>query len=84
MDWLVKIICLSLFAAFVILLITKIGLREWVQTFAPKLLSKLFSCDFCLSFWICVLISFVFYIFVKDENILVLPFLASPLTRLMI
>jgi len=84
MDYLVKIISVALLASFIILLIGNIGWREKVQIWGPKLVSKAFQCDFCLSFWICALISLIFYIFVRDENILILPFLASPLTRLLI
>tara|TARA_R110000782_G_scaffold99741_1_gene185631 strand:+ start:270 stop:521 length:252 start_codon:yes stop_codon:yes gene_type:complete len=75
----------SLWSAFIILFIQKIGLRDYAQTFAPKVLSNLFSCDFCLAFWLSVLISFIFYIFgVIGSEAFYLPFMAAPLIRILL
>jgi len=76
------IICLSLGAAFLILLASKLGLREYVQTFGPKRLAELFGCDFCLGFWLAVIGSLLFYIFGDvGERALLYPFLCAPLIR---
>jgi hypothetical protein len=85
METLANIICLSLLAAFMILLITKLGIREWVQTFGSKLFAKLFSCDFCLSFWVSVILSVIFYTFVnRDLECIIYPLLATPIIRRLI
>lgn len=77
-----SLILVSLSSAFTILFIQKIGLRERVEAFGPKLLSQLFSCDFCLGFWFSVLAAFIFYIFgVVGAEAFYLPFLAAPLIR---
>jgi hypothetical protein len=76
------IICLSLGAAFLILLASKLGFREYVQTFGPKRLAELFSCDFCLAFWLAVVLSLAFYIFGgAGERAVLYPFLCTPLIR---
>jgi hypothetical protein len=75
---------IAFIAAFLILSITKLGVREWAQIHAPKLISKLFSCDFCLSFWTCLFISLILLIFTGDIRLLIIPFLATPVTRLVI
>ena len=78
------ILSVAAMSAFLILAITKLGIREWVQIRAPKLISELFNCDFCLSFWVCLFFSLVLLIFTGDTRLLITPFLASPLTRLAI
>lgn len=79
-----EILLLSLLSSFAILLITKIGLRERAQIYAPRLLSEMFGCDFCLSFWTCAVFSILFFIFEGDWIILAYPFFATPLTRRLI
>lgn len=80
-----SLVLVSLSVAFSILFIQKIGLRDRVETFGPKLISQLFSCDFCLAFWFSVLASFIFYIFgVVGPEALYLPFLAAPLIRILL
>jgi hypothetical protein len=80
-----NVILIALGASFIILLISKLGWREWVQTFGPKLISEMFGCSFCLSFWTCYLISIILFIFVNREGFTLLyPFLATPITRILI
>ena len=58
-----SVILLALSATFILLLITKLGWREKGQIYGPKLISKMFNCDFCISFWICFvpLSSFIYF-----------------------
>ena len=56
-DFLCTVVLVALAAAFVIGLLTKWGVVEWMQVHGDKVLSKLFSCDFCLSFWTCTLLT---------------------------
>ena len=80
-----EILLLSLLSSFAILLITKIGLRERAQIYAPRLLSEMFGCDFCLSFWTCAVFSILFFIFVdRDWIVLSYPIFASPIVRRLI
>ena len=80
-----EMILLALCASFIILLITKFGWREKVQIYGPKLISGMFNCDFCISFWTCLVLSVLFYTFVDgDWIVLFYPIFASPIVRLLI
>lgn len=82
MDFALNILYLALTASFFILLIERLGIRENVQTRAPKLISDMFRCDFCLSFWVCVVLSVIFYIFVyRNARVFLAPILVTPLIR---
>lgn len=77
------IILIALLSSFIILYLSKVGLREKVQVYAPRLISQLFSCDLCLSFWVCFGLSVLYFIFV-DRNYLVLSYalFATPIARI--
>lgn len=75
---------ISLAAAFIILLIEKIGLRNYIIATAPKLISELFECDFCLSFWTSLILAIILAIFFGDMSILFIPLLSTPITRILI
>jgi hypothetical protein len=47
-----KMIILGLVFSGVITAFSKLGVLEWLQLKSPKLLSKLFSCAFCMAFWL--------------------------------
>lgn len=80
-----ELILLGLSATFIILLITKWGIREKVQIYGPKLISDMFNCDFCLSFWICFVLSVILFTFVdRDWIVLFYPIFASPIVRKML
>lgn len=73
-----------LLGSFLIILIERIGLREKGQIYGPKLISKMLNCDFCLSFWVCVLISVAIFIKIGNASIFAIPFLATPVIRKLI
>ena len=80
-----NVILLALCAAFLILLATKTGLRSKGQIYAPKIISDMLNCDFCFSFWVCFVLSIIFYIF-AERNFAVLTYsvFACPITRLLV
>lgn len=71
---------IALFATFVILIAERVGIREKVQIRAPKLIAELFSCDFCLSFWVCLLTAMVIS-FSNIDIVLLSAIAATPITR---
>lgn len=75
---------IPLLSAFIILLIGKVGLRDYIIAHSSKLISKLFDCDFCLSWWTSVALTLVAYIFVGDTNLFIIPFIATPIIRVLI
>ena len=78
------LIYVALAAAFVILLIGKLGIRDNIIVKAPKLISQLFDCDFCLSFWTSVILAVILAIFFREMNILFIPIISTPITRILI
>lgn len=81
---LTDIIITALLSAFVILLITKIGLRDFVIERGPKLISKMFNCDFCLSFWTNVFIVLIMAASMGCLSFIIIPIFAAPVTRVFI
>ena len=75
----------SLIASFGIMFITKIGLRGIIiERCKIRIISKLFDCDFCLSFWSNVIVCIFLAVFANDWLIALLPILAAPITRKLI
>ena len=81
----IKLIILgALVAAFVVLLVKKWGWAEWMQIHGDKFLSKLFSCDLCMSFWAALFISFAFVYWYDDPIYILLPIFTTPVTRMLV
>ena len=78
------LIYIALAAAFVILLIGKLGIRDNIIAKAPKIISQLFDCDFCLSFWASLILAVILAIFFGEMNILFIPIISTPITRILI
>ena len=78
------LIYIALAAAFAILLIGKLGIRDSVITKASKLISQLFDCDFCLSFWVSVILAVILAIFFREISIIFIPIISTPITRILI
>lgn len=72
---------IALLSAFSILFIGRTGVRRWIVEHAPKLISKAFDCDFCLSFWTNLFICLVVCVFTGVWGIILLPPFLTPLTR---
>lgn len=80
-EYLTVFVLVALMAAFVIGVLTKWGVVEWMQVHGDSILSRMFSCDFCLSFWMCTLL-LVAVACVTDTPLLVFcGGFCSPITR---
>lgn len=77
-------IILALYSCFAILLIGTTGIRDRIIISAPKVISKLFSCDFCLSWWICFLCSIACALVCRDTSYILCSIAATPITRIML
>lgn len=78
------LIYIALAAAFAILLIGKLGVRGEIITTAPKLISQLFDCDFCLSFWTSLILAVILAILFNEMGIIFIPIISTPITRILI
>jgi len=84
MYFLITVLIVSLIASFIILLLKKLKIVTWMQMYGSKIISDLFKCDFCLSFWTAVIICLIPSIYFGDVSFMAVPFLSTPITRLMI
>lgn len=75
---------IALIASFIILLIGKLGIRDRIIVKAPKLISQLFECDFCLSFWTSLILAVILAVISKEMSILLIPIASTPITRILI
>lgn len=88
-DFAIVVLLTALFSAFEILVLMKWGVIEWLQVHGidakwdkiNDLMSKMAHCNFCLSFWACVLLSLVGFGFTGNGYLLFVPFFSAPLTR---
>lgn len=71
----------ALVSAFALLLVKKWKIHEWVQLRAPLFFAEMFRCDFCLSWWFNVICCIAVVITMKDITYIIMPFMATPITR---
>ena len=84
MSTVYQAVVIALTAAFVILFLNKTGLRIKFRDYCDKIgisvLADMLDCDFCLSFWTCLVIAMFLWTFGYKPDFLVL-FCAPPITR---
>lgn len=81
MSVLYQIVIIALITAFVVLFTEKIGLRDVIIMSSPKVVSKLFSCDFCLCFWVSLILTFIAHFIVNWPFTIILPICSTPIAR---
>ena len=79
--WAIITACL---ATFFLLLAYKLGVIEWLQVHGNEFVSQLANCTFCLSWWACLAVSLIFIIESRDLLLLIVPVVATPITRKML
>ena len=84
MEELKVVILVSLAAAFVVLLVKKWGIAEWMQIHGDKYMSRLFSCDLCMSFWASMFICMVVMVFNDEPMMIAVPMFSTPITRMLV
>lgn len=79
LDFVIYVVLVALGVKFLLTLSEKWGIREWLQLHAPnEFFHKLFSCDFCCSWWLGVGICIVLAILV-DWRLIFVPIFACNL-----
>lgn len=83
-------ILVALVTCFIILLAYKTGIIEWVQVHGSKLFAELFNCEFCMSFWISIILTSLLLVFITfttgnfEPIYLLIPILSTPITRFLL
>lgn len=78
------VLCVAGLAAFIIMFITKVGLRDYFVANASKLVSQMFSCDFCLCWWTCLVLSIVAAVLTQTWVGVLAALVATPIARRLI
>ena len=78
------LIMVALIAAFGVLLMKKWGIAEYFQVHGNRFFSQLFSCDLCMSFWTCLVLSLALVIVNSDPWMIIPAIPATPLTRMLV
>ena len=82
LDFFCGIVIVSLSAAFFLGLAVKWHWLEWLQKHAPNdFLNKLFSCKFCCSWWMSVIISLILCVITGNLWLLAVPVCTTVITR---
>lgn len=76
-----KVFIVALLATFFLTLARKWGGIEYLQVWGNDFFSRMAHCNFCLSFWANVVVSLIALLFSGDVTYLVIPFVATPITR---
>lgn len=71
-------------SAYLLILAAKWKVVEWMQVKGWKWLSDLAHCDFCLSWWVNVIVCLVAALVTGDTMWIAVPFFATMLTRKLI
>lgn len=77
-------VMVSLAAAFCVLLVKKWGIAEWMQVHGEKHFAELFSCDFCMSFWASLMITFAVIFVTGESSLIAVPLLSTPISRMLV
>ena len=82
LDFLCYTAFLALAAAFILCLMNKWGVLEWLQVHAPSdFLNELFRCKFCCSWWVSVLLAVPLSLIQGQAELLLLPFFTTVITK---
>jgi hypothetical protein len=72
---------IALWVAFLLMLAYKLGIVEWLQINGNKFFSEMAHCDFCMSWWLGLIVTMLVLGFTGDLHLLVVPFIATPIAR---
>ena len=85
MSTICQAIIVALIAAFIILFLGKTGLRTKFRDFNDEIgitvLADMLDCDFCLSFWTCLVIATLLWVLFGYKPDFLVLFCAPPITR---
>lgn len=83
-----KIVILSAFVSFVVLLLTKTGLRDSMRDDADAagldLVAKAIDCDFCLCWWIALSTAIAISVTTGTPKYVLLAILSTPIARILL
>lgn len=74
-------VVVALVAAFLLTLLKKWGVVEYVQVHGNDFFVKMFNCGFCLSWWAGVALAILLAFITGNPALLLVPFCSTMITR---
>lgn len=71
-------------AAFLLLLAYKWGIVEWLTVHGNDIVSEMAHCDFCMCWWLCVILSLLVVIITNEASALLIALISTPIARKLI
>lgn len=83
-TFIITALIISSVSSFIVSLAYKTGVIQWMQCYGSDIISEMARCNFCLSWWTCVIISIPAAIMMREPSILLCPFVSTSLAKNMI
>ena len=80
-DFLYHMVIVALLATFILSLLRKWRVIEWMQVHGNDFFSEMALCNFCLSWWGSVFLSVICAVITGDLTSLLIPFCSTPLIK---
>lgn len=80
-TFIIWVLVVATVAAFLLTLLKKWGVIEYVQVHGNEFFAKMFNCDFCLSFWAGVALAILLVFITGNPTLLLVPFCSTMITR---
>lgn len=84
MIFVIWVLIVATVAAFLLSLLKKWGVIEYVQVHGNEFFAKMFNCDFCLSFWAGVALAILLAFITGNPTLLLVPFCSTMITRFLL
>ena len=84
LNFILFTIIVALIASFIVLLLNKVGVLEWMQIKGNEFISKMANCHFCLSFWVALIISIFIAFYFQNPILILVPICSTPITRILL
>ena len=83
--WIIEVSFLvACMVTFLLLLAHKVGLVEYLQVHGDKIISKMAQCDFCMSWWLSVIMMVAVVWVTADIHLMIIPLLSTSIARMML
>ncbi len=83
-TFIIWVLVVATVAAFLLTLLKKWGVIEYVQVHGNEFFAKMFNCDFCLSFWAGVALAILLAFITGNPTLLLVPFCSTMITRFLL
>lgn len=83
-EFVCYLVVVALVATFILILLQKWGVIEWVQVHGNKFFAEMFHCNFCLSFWLGFILSVFLALVTWNALLLLIPLCSTVITRRLI